>query len=267
MSPKVKAFLNPEIKAKKEVVLKTFGENTSNKILAVVADEDIKLQAFVADICHPLKNQVPGQLPPRKIARRLGLGVWFRVRVRIMVGKQFSSGAIVLEPKNQNTKFAKKNFLHIRNLTLADENCLKSSDIDILIASDYYWHFMKNRKIRGNTDVPVALETKLGYVLSGKLDIGSNGGHQINLNESLVTNVLRVQQELIDPKEQLNEIVQKFWNLESVGVSKNEFDVCENFEADISFANNCYEVKLPFKSEHGILDIIFIIQKPIKKFI
>ena len=102
-------------------------------------------------------------------------------------------------------------------MTLADENCLKSSDIDILFGSDYYWHFMKNRIIRGNANEPVALETKLGYVLSGKLDIDSNGGHQINLNESLVTNVLRVQQELTDPKEQLIEIVQKFWNLESVG--------------------------------------------------
>ena len=89
VSPKVKAFLNPGIKTKKEVVLKTFGENTSNKILEVVelvlapeiTDEDIKLQAFVTDICHPLKNQ--------------------------------------------NTNFTKKNFSHIRNLTLADENRLK----------------------------------------------------------------------------------------------------------------------------------------------
>ena len=36
VSPKVKAPLNPEIKAKKEVALKTFGENRSNKILDVV---------------------------------------------------------------------------------------------------------------------------------------------------------------------------------------------------------------------------------------
>ena len=64
---------------------------------------------------------------------------------------------------------------------------------------------MKNRIIKGNADEPVAQGTKLGYVLSGKLDIGSDGGHQINLNESLVTNVLRIQQELIDPKEQLHE--------------------------------------------------------------
>ena len=65
VSPKVKAFLNPEIKAKKEVILKTFGKNTITKILEVVelvvapktADDDVKLQAFVTDICHPLKNQ------------------------------------------------------------------------------------------------------------------------------------------------------------------------------------------------------------------
>ena len=126
VSPKVKAFLNPKIKAKKEVVLKTFGENKNSKILEVVklvvasktADDNIKLRAFVTEIYHPLKNQ--------------------------------------------NTKFAKKNFSHIRNLTLADENCSKSSDIDILIGPDYCWHFIKNRIIKGNADEPVALETKLG---------------------------------------------------------------------------------------------------------
>ena len=51
VSPIVKTLLNPEIKAKKEVVLKKFGENTSKKLLDVVelvvasktADKDIKL--------------------------------------------------------------------------------------------------------------------------------------------------------------------------------------------------------------------------------
>ena len=39
---------------------------------------------------------------------------------------------------------------------------------------------MKDRKMRRNADQPIFLETKLGNVLSGKLDIGSNR-HQINL--------------------------------------------------------------------------------------
>ena len=69
---------------------------------------------------------------------------------------------------------------------------------------------MKNRTIKGNAYEPISLENFLG----GKLDIGGNG-HQINLNESLVTNVWRVQQEVLDPKEQLNETAQKFSNLGS----------------------------------------------------
>ena len=41
VSPKVKAFLNLEIKGKREVALKMFRENTSNKVLEVV-----ELQVF-----------------------------------------------------------------------------------------------------------------------------------------------------------------------------------------------------------------------------
>ena len=63
----------------------------------------------------------------------------------------------------------------------------------------------------------------------------------------MVTDILRVHQEIIGLNEQLSETVQKFWNSKSFGVSKNWFDVCEHFEADISFANNRYEVKLPFR--------------------
>ena len=51
VSPKLRTFLNPEIKAKKIVVLKTFGENASNKTLDIAewvvalktADKGIKL--------------------------------------------------------------------------------------------------------------------------------------------------------------------------------------------------------------------------------
>ena len=43
---------------------------------------------------------------------------------------------------------------------------------------------------------------------------------------------------------------------QSVGVSKNEFDVCENFESDISFSSNRYE--FPFKSEHRMFHDNFL---------
>ena len=65
--------------------------------------------------------------------------------------------------------------------------------LSILFIIKLYVRINIFRIIRGITDEPVAPETKSVYGLSGKLDIGSNGGHQINLNESLITNVLRVQ--------------------------------------------------------------------------
>ena len=65
--------------------------------------------------------------------------------------------------------------------------------LSILFIMKLYVQIIIFRIIRGIADEPVALKTKLVYGLSGKLDTGSNGWHQINLNESLITNVLRVQ--------------------------------------------------------------------------
>ena len=42
---------------------------------------------------------------------------------------------------------------------------------------------------------------------------------------------------------------------------ENKFDICENFEADISFPNNHYKVKLLFIPEHGIPDDDFLLCK------
>ena len=38
--------------------------------------------------------------------------------------------------------------------------------MDILIGSDYYWEFITGEILRGNSG-PVAINTKLGWVLSG----------------------------------------------------------------------------------------------------
>ena len=64
VNPKGKAFFNPEIKAKKEVVLKMFSRNRSIKILGVAelvvssktGEEDIRLQAFITDICFSFEK-------------------------------------------------------------------------------------------------------------------------------------------------------------------------------------------------------------------
>ena len=50
VSPKVKALLIPEIKVKKEEIVELV-------VASKTTDNDIKLQVFVTDICHTLKNQ------------------------------------------------------------------------------------------------------------------------------------------------------------------------------------------------------------------
>ena len=78
VSPKVKAFLNPEIEVRKEVALKTFGENTGYEtdVVELVVpskstEKGITLQAFVTDIYQRLKNQT--QNLQRKTFHILGI--------------------------------------------------------------------------------------------------------------------------------------------------------------------------------------------------
>ena len=60
------------------------------------------------------------------------------------------------------------NPLHsVSNLQLADSTDGSAAvEVDLLIGSDYYWELATGRVSRGE-DGPVAVETKLGWVLSG----------------------------------------------------------------------------------------------------
>ncbi|CAB4010413.1 Hypothetical predicted protein [Paramuricea clavata] len=46
-------------------------------------------------------------------------------------------------------------------------------EIELLIGADYLWLFQEGRTVRGKSDEPVAVQTKLGWVLSGPLKSSS----------------------------------------------------------------------------------------------
>ena len=87
---------------------------------------------------------------------------------------------------NQEINFAKENYPYLLDLELADFNHNNSSmDIDILIGADYYWQFIENHTIRSDNGAgPVALASKLGFILSGpimsKLDETSSSANFIS---------------------------------------------------------------------------------------
>ena len=70
----------------------------------------------------------------------------------------------------QMIELAQITYKHVIELELADRtDGLHELKIDVLIGADFYWKFITGEIIR-NTTGPVALNTVLGWVLSGSLD-------------------------------------------------------------------------------------------------
>ena len=76
---------------------------------------------------------------------------------------------------------------YLRDLQLAhpvseDENF----DINILVGADYYWAFVQDRIIRG--DGPTAVQSRLGYLLSGPLPQSSTAVTLVHVNFTAIDN-------------------------------------------------------------------------------
>ena len=77
---------------------------------------------------------------------------------------------------------------HLSGLDLADfSDGTSSLDVDILIGSDYYWNLVTGEVCRGNSG-PVAIHTRIGWVLSGPTSSTELERSAVNLN---TTHVLR----------------------------------------------------------------------------
>ena len=156
--------------------------------------------------------------------------------------------------KSQPINFAACNYTHLSGIPLADfpaENG-QELNVDILIGSDYYWHFLTGGCIKGEQNGPVALDSTLGWILSGPVpscpDISST-----HANLAQTTHLLSVTQETETVDKSLEDQVSNFWTLESLGIKKGESSVYETFEEEIEFVGGRYQVKLPWKNDHPIL--------------
>ena len=151
---------------------------------------------------------------------------------------------------NQTIDFAAKKFSHLRNLTLADWNSGNNSlNVDILIGVDFYWKFFNNTIVKGDGGGPVAMGSILGYVLSGPVH-----SQRVTYSNVVSTHVMRIQQETITEKTRLNESLERFWKLESIGILPEESSVFDRFSNEIERVDNRYQVRLPFKEHHKPLN-------------
>ena len=105
--------------------------------------------------------------------------------------------------------------LNIFHLDMADSLDGETTvDIEMLIGGDYYWDLTTGHTCRGDSR-PVAIQTKLGWVLSGPTPTG--------VRDYCATSLMTVHNcDLTTqswPISNLDNIVQWFWGLESLGIN------------------------------------------------
>ena len=105
---------------------------------------------------------------------------------------------------------------------------------------------MTGGSIRGEIGGPIALESRLGWILSSEIQ---NCKETTSTSTNFAqTHVLRVEQH------RLEEQVSRFWDLESIGIDQQkENSVYQQFQEEIEFKDGRYEVILPWKQEHPLL--------------
>ena len=118
-------------------------------------------------------------------------------------------------------------------------------NVDILVGIDYLHSLQDGEMIRGEPGEPVAIKTKLGWVLSGPLK-----GKTLNSAENVNINLVIDAANGID--QPLTKEVEKMWNLESIGICEGNA-VYDDFLDNVEFTGQRYSVKLPWKMGHKTL--------------
>ena len=91
-----------------------------------------------------------------------------------LAGEQIPVSALVVPhiatPLQNSFQACVNKILHLKGLVLAHPITKEENfEISLLIGADHYWDFVENHIIRGNG--PTAMQSKLGYLLSGPLPI------------------------------------------------------------------------------------------------
>ena len=142
-------------------------------------------------------------------------------------------------PAHVSTSYA-----HLHGLELADDSSSSENSIELLIGSDYYWLFVTGKTRRGE-EGPIAVDSKLGWLLSGPIN-------EVSCDRCYVTRInliIEGEKPLFQPSEDdvLANSLKSFWDTESAGISDTTANEEELFEIDVRRKGNRYEVKLPWK--------------------
>ncbi|KFD61475.1 hypothetical protein M514_26371 [Trichuris suis] len=137
-----------------------------------------------------------------------------------------------------------KGWSHIGGLNLADNFPCASSEVDALVGLDHYYDFMRNTVRQGRNNEPIAVQSKLGWILCGKVGKGPAYATTTALQDTA--------------EESTEAMLKRFWQLDAIGVSENEDStekpstVMEAFQKSVAFDGERYTVELPWKGEKSL---------------
>ena len=143
---------------------------------------------------------------------------------------------------NQTIEVAQQYYPHLRCMPLTDySRGDEELEVDIMIGADYYWSVVQNNIVRGQFHDPVAIRRRLGYVLTGPVNVANSGQSPTTVNMSHVMKTeCRVVEEDLD--DSLKNELSKF----TLG-AKERGDFLEDYLTKVKFNGDRYEVSPPFK--------------------
>ena len=159
----------------------------------------------------------------------------------------------------QSTELTQSSYEHLRDLPLADRAGGGVLAVSILVGADYYWSLVEGTLVRGAPWEPVALATKLGFVLSGPTMVMCDNVHANTVNLT-ATHVLKVESSVINHGDVAAEL-KKFWDYESFGIHDDNATLYDKFVNEVEFVEGRYQVRLPFKEDHDLLPDNFALCK------
>ena len=173
----------------------------------------------------------------------------------------------IADISNSHVEIAKKHYPHLHEIWFSDVS--RSEDtlcVDILIGSDALWEFHEGETKRGGPGEPVAVKTKLGWVLSGPLKVeGKSLDSFGNSNVNFLPHVKKTSEKM-----EIEENVNRLWDLDTLGI-RQENEVHEIVIDEILFTGTRYSVGLPWKIGHSKLpsnyaNCLMRLQGQIRKF-
>lgn len=149
-----------------------------------------------------------------------------------------------------HTKIALENHPFLKNLDLADkvEANDKEVEIDVLTGADIYWRLVSKTVKNDDESGLVAIKSVFGWLINGPVNSNINDT-QTNLVRS---HVMLITSESTED-ESLNQSINRFFDLDTVGIVENETSVSDEFKDEIKLSNSRYTVKLPLKENHAEL--------------